>query len=60
VGAAAEGPHPEYKLPSVSLEANYELAQVRASPYFSHQDHVLDYAVIGDKTSEMNVAVGIN
>jgi len=59
-GAAAEGPYPKHEMPPVLLEATYELTQVRSPSYLCHQNHVLNYAVIGDKTSEMNVAVGIN
>jgi hypothetical protein len=59
-GAAVEGPHPEYKLPSVLLKAIYEFLQVGAPPYHGHQDSVFYYAVIRDKANKMNIAVGIH
>jgi hypothetical protein len=60
MGAAAERPHPEYEVPPMLLKANCKLAQIRSAPYFSHQDHVFNDAMIGDKTGEVNVAAGVD
>jgi hypothetical protein len=61
MGAAAEGPHPECKVPPVLLlKAIYEFLQVGAPPYHSHQDSVFYYAVVREKTNEVNIAVVIH
>jgi hypothetical protein len=60
MGAAAEGPHPEYKLPSVLLKAIYEFLQVGAPPYFSHRDHVFNYTMVSKEASKVNIAAGIH
>ena len=60
MGAAAEGPHPECKVPPVLLlKAIYEFLQVCAPPYHSHQDYVFNYT-IGEKAGKVNIAAGIN
>jgi hypothetical protein len=60
MGAAAEGPHSERKVPPVLLEATHKFTQICIPPYHGHQDNVFYYTVVCKKASEVNIAAGIN